>query len=570
MFYTLAMAGRSGEKVKQRYVQSILMVCLLMTSAACVRVSQTVITPFPTGGSLVIALTITPSPEPSSNLQRMPATFAPSPEPSSTPYPTRPATFPTFTVTASRPSPLPASATPTFAKLASFLPTATQRPTSSPTSPPTALPGNTSSIPLIPPSAPRVYETTISIPTYDYGRALEPSGKDDPIYPYPHLNFDKVGPLAPKGYRALVLENSYIQVTFLPELGGRIWRIVDRTTGRTVTYQNPVVKPTHWGYRGWWLATGGIEWCLPVDEHGLNEYRPWNVSISGASVTVSDHEDRTGLDVAVTISLDASHSYVTLQPRITNSTGNPQKMQFWINAMLALNGNRATEATHFILSSAQVTVHSTGDDGLPGPGSKLTWPVYKGRDLSTYANWRGHLGFFASPSASGDFAGAYDASSDQGIVRVFPSGTARGVKFFGGKGIDTVTWTNDGSTYFELWGGLLPTFLDYTTIQPGQTFGWTEHWYPVSGLGQGFDTANAVAALRLTRQGDTASVSVVTSANLTALVRLWQNGQTVTTWQAAIGPGRAFNSTQAVASGAFGLQLLDSAGNVVAQTGSVP
>ncbi len=399
---------------------------------------------------------------------------------------------------------------------------------------------------------------------------MELSGKDDPIYPYPHLNFDKVGPLAPKSYRAIVLENSYIQITILPELGGRIWRIVDKTTGRTVTYQNPVIKPTHWGYRGWWLATGGIEWCLPVEEHGLNEYRPWDTAISGASVAVSNREDRTGLDITVTISLDAAHNYVTIQPRINNSTGNPQEMQFWVNAMLALNGNRATDATHFILPSAQVTVHSTGDDGLPGPGSKLTWPLFKGRDMSLYANWRGYLGFFADPSAGGSFVGAYDASSDQGIARVFPPSIARGVKFFGGKGIDPATWTNDGSTYFELWGGLLPTFWDYTAIQPGQTFGWIERWYPVSGLGQGFDMANTTAALRLTSQGDTASVSMVTSVNLTALVKLWQNGQTVATWQIAVGPGRAFNTTQTIMNGALGLQLLDTAGNVLAQTGTIP
>ncbi len=331
-----------------------------------------------------------------------------------------------------------------------------------------------------------------------------------------------------------------------------------------------MVKPTHWGYRGWWLATGGIEWCLPVEEHGLNEYRPWNAAISGASVTVSDREDRTGLDVAVTISLDAAHNYVTIQPRITNSTGNPQKVQFWVNAMLALNGNRATDATRFILPSAQVTVHSTGDDGLPGPGSKLTWPLFRGRDLSFYANWRGYLGFFASPSASDDFVGVYDTSSDQGVVRVFPSGIARGVKFFGGKGIDPATWTNDGSTYFELWGGLLPTFWDYTTIQPGQTFSWSERWYPVSGLGQGFDMANPTAALRLTSQGDTASVSIVTSINLTALVRLWQNGQTAATWNIAVGPGHAFNTTQKITNSTLGLQLLDIGGNVLAQTGTVP
>jgi hypothetical protein len=404
--------------------------------------------------------------------------------------------------------------------------------------------------------------------TFGYQQALAPSGKDDPIYPYPHLDWGKVGPPAPQAYRAIILENSYTQATILPELGGRIWRIVDKTTGRTVTYQNPVVKPTEWGYRGWWLATGGIEWCLPVEEHGLNEYRPWQATISGAAVTVSDHEDRTGLDVAVTISLDAAHSYVTIQPRVTNSTGSPQKMQFWVNAMLALSGNRVTDSTRLILPSSQVTVHSTGDDSLPGSGSKMDWPVFKGRDLSRYANWRGYLGFFASPAAGGDFVGAYDTSSDQGIVRVFPAGIARGIKFFGGKGIDPATWTNDGSTYLELWGGLLPTFWDDTTIQPGQTFSWTERWYPVSGLGQGFDAANATAALRLASQGDSVSVGVATSVNLNGQVKLWQNGQEAATWPVAVGPGRAYNRQWPMVGGpssAVKLQLLDQAGNVVAE-----
>jgi len=272
----------------------------------------------------------------------------------------------------------------------------------------------------------------------------------------------------------------------------------------------------------------------------------------------------------VTISLDAAHSYVTIQPRVTNSTGGPQKMQFWVNAMLALNGNRVTDSTRFILPSEQVTVHSTGDGGLPGPGSKLSWPVFKGRDLSRYADWGGHLGFFASPAAGGEFAGAYDSSSDEGIVRVFPPDIARGVKFFGGKGIDPATWTDDGSTYFELWGGLLPTFGDNATIQPGQTFGWTERWYPVSGLGQGFDTANATAALRLSSQGDSVSVGAVTSVNLNGQVKLWQAGQVVATWPVAVGPGRAFNVTQPGMSGVLGLQLLDSAGHLIAQAGSVP
>jgi hypothetical protein len=182
----------------------------------------------------------------------------------------------------------------------------------------------------------------------------------------------------------------------------------------------------------------------------------------------------------------------------------------------------------------------------------------------------GHLGFFASPAANREFVGAYDSSSDEGIVRVFPPDIARGVKFFGGKEIDPATWTDDGSTYFELWGGLLPTFWDTTTIQPGQTLGWTERWYPVSGLGQGFDTANATAALRLSSQSDSVSVGAVTSVNLNGQVKLWQAGQVAATWPVSVGPGRTFNVTQPGTSGVLGLQLLDSAGRLIAQAGSVP
>jgi len=540
---------RPGHNARYHVTWIVWVVCCAL--AACARAETPSAAP-PMAQPLAVAPTLVPSV----------TAPAPSPQPSSTLRPTLgPSLAPPSTPSPPRPTPSPISFIPTPAAPPTLVP-----PTNAAIAPPSTL-----HPPLIPASAPRVYETTVAISTFGYEQALAPSSKDDPIHPYPHLDWGKIGPLAPKSYRAIILENSYTQATILPELGGRIWRIVDKTTGRTVTYQNPVVKPTEWGYRGWWLATGGLEWCLPVEEHGLNEYRPWKATISGAAVTVSDHEDRTGLDVAVTISLDTAHSYVTIQPRVTNSTGSPQKMQFWINAMLALNGNRATDATRFILPSAttQVTVHSTGDGGLPGPGSKLDWPVFKGRDLSRYANWRGYLGFFASPAASGDFVGAYDTSSDQGIVRVFPAGIARGVKFFGGKGIDPATWTNDGSTYFELWGGLLPTFWDDTTIQSGQTFGWTERWYPVSGLGQGFDTANTTAVLRLASQGESMSMGAVTSVNLNGQVKLWQDGQVIAMWPVSVGPGRAFSGQWSAVGGppsAARLQLLDSAGNVIAET----
>ncbi|MBN1890275.1 MAG: DUF5107 domain-containing protein [Thermoflexales bacterium] len=430
--------------------------------------------------------------------------------------------------------------------------------------------------PLIPPAGVRVYETELSIPTYDYEGALVPSQPDDPIYPYPRLNAGRVGGKSLRRYRAVVLENAYVRVTILPELGGRVYAWLDKSSGQALAYSNPVIKPTHWGYRGWWLATGGMEWCLPTDEHGLNEYRPWQTTLGGASVTVSDHEDRTGLDVQVTLSLDNVHSSLIVQPRIANGTGSPQSFKFWINAMLAFGGNRVGPSTRTIMPTGQATIHSSSDSHLPGAGAVIDWPVYNGRDVSVVGQLDGWLGVFASPRAQAGFAGAYDEAAGLGIVRIFPAHVATGVKFFSAQGIDPATWTDDGSTYLELWGGLTPTFTEDATIESGQTWSWTERWYPVSGLEGAYDEANATAALRLRDRGSSVYAGIAANANLAnARIRLWQTGQVAAEWSTSLGPGRPVSvvwqrpagGCQGEACGQLGLQVLDSAGSVLAQTG---
>ena len=62
------------------------------------------------------------------------------------------------------------------------------------------------------------------------------------IYPYPMLDFlsrEKTN----RTYRTVVLENDYLRITFLPELGGRIHEVIDKTTGQPMFYVNHVIKP---------------------------------------------------------------------------------------------------------------------------------------------------------------------------------------------------------------------------------------------------------------------------------------------------------------------------------------
>jgi hypothetical protein len=420
-----------------------------------------------------------------------------------------------------------------------------------------------------------VYEVELTIPTYDYEAGFVATGPDDPIYAYPRLNFSRVGPPTPRTYPALTLENGYVSLTILPELGGRIYGWIDKATGRQLLYQNPVIKPTQWGYRGWWLAAGGIEWAFPVEEHGLNEWRPWRVSTSttahGLSVTVSDVETRTGMEVGVTISLDTDHAYVTLQPWARNDTAQAHPYQLWLNGMLTLGGNSVSPDTEFIIPAQQVMVHSTGDGGLPGAGAGLDWPLHGGRDMSRYRNWNGHLGFFA-PALWAGFVGVYDHAIDQGMVRAFTTGWPAGTKFFGPAGLSPTLWTDDGSNYVELWSGATVSFWDYATLNPGEGVAWTERWYPVNGLG-GFNVANEAAALRLVDTGGGAEVGVAVSALTTGELTLWAGGQRETSWRVTLYPGQAFRASWTrppEMAGALGLNLTDPSGQIIAQTGQVP
>jgi hypothetical protein len=387
------------------------------------------------------------------------------------------------------------------------------------------------------------------------------------------LDFDQVGPPVPQTYKAIVLENGYTSITILPELGGRIWRWVDKATGENLLYANPVIRPTRWGYRGWWLATGGMEWSMPVEEHGLNEWRPWTYSISrsadSASVRVGDTDDRTELAIEVTITLDMLHSYVTIKPVVTNPTSAAQTYQVWINAMLSLGGNSVSGDTRFILPTDRVTIHATGDGSLPTAGSQTSWPMIAGRDMSWYRNWNSWLGFFDSPNAHGGFIGAYDYNADVGVVRVYPYGSALGAKVFGLRGLDPGLWTDDGSSYFEIWGGLLPTFWDNATLAPGASAGWTDRWYAVSGMG-GFDFANLNGAIRIEQVDGKITLAVATTYRVNGTLIVWQGGQVVARQPIRTAPGQPVLQTlESPVSGIIGAQVVDEQGNVILQYGTV-
>lgn len=518
-------------------------------------------TPSPTPAAprpaLVTATTAAPLPSPTH-------TARPAPAPSAT------ATPPLTPTPAATPTRLPPTATPSATRTAA--PTATPTPTlhTFPTPPPTNTP---------PPSpAVALYRTTVSIPTYPYAGHVTPVRAAAYNMTIPRLQWDvfsaSAQAAATRPYALVVMENEYLRLSILPELGGRIYEIVFKPTGHNILYRNPVIKPTRWGHetQGWWLAAGGIEWCLPVEEHGYEWGVPWQYSLSQtseqASVTVSNAQagQSERLAARVTISLAAGRSYVTVTPRLDNPTSQPIRYQFWLNAMLALGGaNRATEATEFILPAREVTVHSTGDRTLPQEAQIMSWPVYNGRALNLYGTWRAFLGVFERPRAQKGFVGAYDHASGEGVLRIYPPDVAPGSKLFAGKGLDPNQWTDDGSTYFELHGGVTPTFWDYATLAPGATISWSERWYPYTAIGPA-TAANERAALSLTRVQAGYQIGVAVTQRLSGRLILSSGGQDAWSKAATLAPDQPFVETLATNIGGARLRLEDEQGRVIIAT----
>jgi len=436
-----------------------------------------------------------------------------------------------------------------------------------------------------PPSMPlpvTVQEITITIPTYPYAPflqdAVDAAHGNFPLKVLYRAAYEASDPQPePKEYRLIVVENQFLRLTFLPELGGRVYECFFKPTGHNQFYRNPVIKPTHWGPptpegANWWLAAGGLEWGLPVEEHGYAWSIPWGYRISrgddgDGSVTVhlsggeGDH-----LRVRMAVTMRPGLAAFSIQTKLENPTGQVVRYQFWNNAMLAPgSGNSLSEGLQFIFPASEMTAHSTDDPRLPGAGEPFSWPIHQGRNVSRLNTWQGYLGFFERPAAQGDFVGVYDHADDEGMARIFPSSVARGAKGFafgwGDAAIGADNWTDNGSGYVELHGGVAPTFDDWAELAAGQTLSWEETWFPVAGVG-GFLYAGEGGAINLHLEAGGLRVSLFVTRRLAGQLVVLLDEVRIFSEEVSVSPDRPFSQVVALpddapAQGRVGVSLVD-------------
>ncbi len=324
---------------------------------------------------------------------------------------------------------------------------------------------------------------------------------------YPYFRFDGYTDRpVDREWTVIELENDYLRVTILPEIGGKIWSAVEKSTGRSFIYDNHVVKFRDIAMRGPWTS-GGIESNYGIIGHTPNCATPVDyvtrTTNNGAEVVIGVLDLLTRTPWRLVITLPDDKAYFTTQSIWYNASRLEQPYYSWMNA-----GIKAAGGLELVYPGTNYIGHG---------GELFPWPINaeNGKNLAFYE--QNDFGSYKSYHVVGrgtDFFGAYWHDDDFGMGHYAPREDKLGKKaWIWGLSRQGMIWerllTDTDGQYVEVQSGrLFNQAADGSTFTPFKHRGfepysfetWTEYWFPMKGTG-GFVKANEHGALNVVLPG---------------------------------------------------------------------
>ncbi|HVN03131.1 MAG TPA: DUF5107 domain-containing protein [Bryobacteraceae bacterium] len=413
-------------------------------------------------------------------------------------------------------------------------------------------------------SSVKVWETQTVIPTYLAGApelnpmfffGRESQGAQGPVYPYPMYD-TLTGKKVDKSYTIVYLENEYIRIGVLPEIGGRIIEGVDKTNNYNFIYRQHVIKPALIGLIGAWIS-GGVEWNIP-HHHRASTFIPVQYKVEenadgSKTVWVGELEVRQRMRWAVGYTLHPGKAYLEARVRILNRTPEVNTMLCFTN--VAVHANDQYQV--IFPPSTQFGTYHTKNQFTDWPISHQTFSgadFTKGVDISWYKNHIEANSVFAW-NYQDDFFAGYDHGKDAGTMSIADHNIIPGKKFFTwgngpfGKTWDKTLTDNDGPYLEMMVGAYSDNQPDYSWLQPYETRSFSMEWYPFRNIG-GVKKANLDAAVNLDVANGQAKVGFyTTSPHPAAQVTLRAGTQTLLSETVAIDPATPYVKQAAVPAG---------------------
>ena len=368
----------------------------------------------------------------------------------------------------------------------------------------------------------RAWHENVMLPTYETGNPeknpifLEKrvyQGSSGVVYPYPII--EKIADhKTDKEYQAVFLENEYIKVMILPELGGRVHMAYDKIKQRHFIYYNQVVKPALVGLTGPWIS-GGIEFNWP-QHHRPSTFLPVDHCIENntdgsITVWVSENEKMFHQKGMAGFTLHPGKAFLEIKGKLYNPTPIPQTFLWWANPAVAVN-------EHY-QSVFPPDVHAVYDHGKRDVS---TFPIatgtyYKidysaGVDISNYKNIPVPTSYMAINSEF-NFVGGYENDTQAGVLHVSNHHTSPGKKqWTWGNGDFGRAWdrnlTDEDGPYIELMAGVYTDNQpDFSWINPYEEKSFSQYFLPYRELGV-VKNASKDVLLNMDKVGDKAIVQV--------------------------------------------------------------
>ena len=422
-----------------------------------------------------------------------------------------------------------------------------------------------------------LWQENQSIPTYEphepnknpiFFEKRAYQGAEGKVYPIPFTDRLRNEP-ADKDYTTGNLENKYLKLMVLPEIGGRVHVGLDKINNYNFIYHNTVIKPARIGLCGPWIS-GGIEFNWP-QHHRPTTFLPLNMTFEenedGKTIWVGEVEPLNRTQGMAGITLQTDKAYMKVKVRLHNRTPFPQTFMWWANLGVHVNDN------YRIVFPPDIGYLMDHDRR-----AVTSWPIIKGNfygndygsgvDASWYKNVPVSSSFMAMDGDSKyDFMSGYDFGEDAGVVHVANHHISAGKKLFTwGNGNFGDAWcanlTDKDGRYVEIMTGVYTDNQpDFSWIMPYETKVFEQYWYPIRKIGT-VKNASIDAAVSMERNGEDIKLGYfATSIFNNATVILKAGDQLIYQQKIDISPEEPFLTNIAVNSKLDGIlctALLDS------------
>jgi tetratricopeptide (TPR) repeat protein len=416
----------------------------------------------------------------------------------------------------------------------------------------------------------------ITLPTYKIEKEdINPPFFEKNIYPYPKNDF-LINEKENKKYKAIILENKYLKIIILPELGGRIYSVFDKISGKEVFYRNNVVKPALLGLRGAWIS-GGFEFNFLTNGtagHTVTTISPIDYSIKenidgSVTVFIGEIEQVSRMKWIVGITLRPDERLFEIEVKIFNRNFLPNRYYFWTNVAIP-----ATEHIQYIypMNKAYYYFYSMYriwymQDTYIGP-----YPILNGIDLSWQKNHVESNDIFGY-DVKEDFFGYYDYKNEIGAIHVADHNIVQGRKIWNWGNSDnglffaTKALTDEDGHYAEIQSGRFETQGIFGIMDPLIYENWKEYWYPISNT-NGFTYANKLAAINIKKypKNDKIEIDFLLTVNKeikNATLQIFLKDYLILEDKISISPEKIYKKSLIINQGPIKVNLISSNGEKI-------